>query len=144
MKILQIVAITSTLLSSAASAYPIDPVEDKETWWNPEKIVYPQPNQAVHKTYRYVAALSLGPGWGYVTGNNQTFSLQQDLVKSYVTSPNSSALGYGELFAGLQTVISDTIALQFGLGLGGGTDTALQGDIWEDADPDFNNYYYEL
>ncbi len=219
MKILQIVAITSTVLSSAAFAYPIDPVEDKETWWNPEKIVYPQPNQDPEKKYRRpprpqqpsriwddvarlilgpgwrkwwnlektvyprpnqkpdktyrqptspqqpnrepdktyrrpprpqqpsriwqgVASLSLGPGWGNAPNTTQTFFLQPDIEKSYVPQSNPSILGYGEVFAGVQTQVNHAFTLQLGVGLGGGTDTTLQGDIWEDADPDFNNYTY--
>ena len=52
------------------------------------------------------------------------------------------ALAEGDIFLGIQQPLA--YALQGQLGLAGGTTSSatLSGNIWDDADPEFNNYTY--
>lgn len=88
-----------------------------------------------------VITLSVGPAWTQ-SNQTQTFYLQSDIEKTYSASKNTSTLFDGELFYGLQHSLNSVLIGQIGIAGAGTTSATLKGDIWEDADPDFNNYYY--
>lgn len=88
-----------------------------------------------------VITLSLGPAW-YGSGNSQTLFLQPDIQKKYVANDSSAAFVNGEFFLGLQHALNSNLKGQLGLTVAASSNARLDGDIWEDSDPDFNNYFY--
>ena len=88
-----------------------------------------------------VLTLSIGPAWSN-TNETQTFFLQSDIEKTYAGSTKYQSLGMAELFLGWQKIFNDTFSGHAGVAFGATTHTKMTGDVWEDADPDFNNFYY--
>jgi len=91
--------------------------------------------------FNYLAALSIGPVWP--TGaDSQTFYLTPDIEKTYAANSTSSALADFEVFLGVQRSLTPTLLGQLGVAVAATTNARLSGDIWDDADPEFNNYTY--
>lgn len=108
-------------------------------------ILFPTMVLAGPNENHFFLGLSAGPTWA--TGNkNQTFNLQPDVIKTYQAKNDSSIFPSAELFLGRQrwVCISPTLPLvaQFGLEFAAAGQAKLHGDIWEDADPTFDNYTY--
>jgi hypothetical protein len=101
----------------------------------------------------FVATLSIGPAWAR-PGEEQTVIIQPDLIKTYSPIPTSRALKFvsvargtdtlaaGELFLGLRGAINSIVEGQLGLVVGAGSQVKLQGSVFEDANPQFNNFSY--
>ncbi|KTC86862.1 outer membrane protein [Legionella brunensis] len=88
-----------------------------------------------------VFTLSGGPAW--ITGqNDQTITVEPDVVKTYTADSDDETVGIAELFIGWNTASSSSIQGQLGLAVVGTSQATLNGSIWEDADPNFDNYYY--
>lgn len=96
---------------------------------------------AVSDEMKSVMALSIGPAW-YKEGKTQTFFLQSDVEKTYAAHKKNDDLGVIELFYGRQMSLNSLFLGQIGVSLAAASHARLSGDIWEDADPDFNNFYY--
>lgn len=97
-------------------------------------------------TGHFIAGLSAGPAWASAN-QSQTFYLQEDVQKTYTADNNRSAFASAELFAGWQRALpahflGQAILSQVGIAISGAGRAKLAGDIWEDADPDFNNFNY--
>lgn len=92
--------------------------------------------------WHFVGTLSLGSAWENA-GEQQTLSLAPQIQKTYTTDDNTQALFDGEIFLGVQKAFSHTMAWQLGLSAVGASSATLSGDIWDDADPQFNNYTYD-
>lgn len=90
----------------------------------------------------YVVALNVGPSWTDA-GDNQTFYLQPDVQKAYIAGNNSNTFVNSEAFLGVWSPINNWLQAQLGLAVAQTTYASFTGDIWEDADPEFNNFYYE-
>ena len=88
-----------------------------------------------------VVTLSASPSWSK-GGKAQTLFLQPDVEKTYTANKKMEALASGEAFLGWQKSLNHNILGQLGIALAASTDARLSGDQWEDADPDYNNYYY--
>lgn len=88
-----------------------------------------------------LATLSIGNEWAR-GGETQHFYLQPDVEKNYVAHRETDRLVGGELFLGIQHSLNSTLLAQIGIAIAKSAPTNLQGDIWEDADPNFNNYAY--
>lgn len=90
-----------------------------------------------------VVSLSGGPAWQN-TLSSQTFYLTPTIEKTFTARHQKDPLPVGELFIGMQSNIPKLPAEVLGqLGLNFSTgDTSLNGNIWDDADPTFNNYTY--
>ncbi len=88
-----------------------------------------------------VMTLGLGPAWTS-NGQTQTFFLQTDVQKTYAAVKKTSGFAVGEFFAGVQHELSPVFTGQLGIALAATGNAKLQGDIWEDADPNFNNFDY--
>jgi opacity protein-like surface antigen len=88
-----------------------------------------------------VITLSGGPAWSK-NNTSQTFYLQPDIEKTYAAKSTTSTIGTGELFLGLQRPINHRVEGQLGIALAGGGNVNFNGNVWEDADPNFNNYTY--
>ncbi|CEK09185.1 outer membrane protein [Legionella hackeliae] len=117
------VVMLSSLLSSTAFAGTMG-WEDNEVW-------------------PLVITLSGGPAW--ITGlDNQTITVEPDVVKTYTADNNDETLGVVELFVGWNSASSSSVQGQLGLAVVGTSSAALQGSIWEDANPNFDNFYYSF
>lgn len=92
--------------------------------------------------WRWVAALSAGPVWDRV-GTTQTFYLTPEIEKTYFANKSNDALFQGELLVGLQKRLSPMIQGQLGLAVAATSNARLSGHIWDDADPEFDNYVYD-
>lgn len=81
-----------------------------------------------------------------VNGQTQTFFLQPEVEKTYASRKNNAIVGSIEAFAGLQspldTGLDSDFFWQIGLAIAGTNNVRLEGDIWEDANPNFNNYTF--
>ncbi|MBN9227964.1 MULTISPECIES: outer membrane protein [Legionella] len=95
----------------------------------------------VSSPWTQVITLSLGPAWTD-TGETNTFFLQSDVEKTYTANENTSTLFDGEIFYGLQHALNATFTGQLGLAAAVTSNAKLKGDVWEDADPDFDNFFY--
>lgn len=93
------------------------------------------------ETLRPVVTLSLGPIWT-APGKAQTILLQDDLPQTYTSNRQSNTLFVGELFAGLQAPLFNRFQVQFGLAVAATTSANLSGDVWQEADPEFDNFIY--
>ena len=92
--------------------------------------------------WKRVITLSLGPAWS-APGTTQTINFSPAVPpQTYVPVSNTQIMGNGELFAGLQKSILANVQAQLGLAVAGTTDIQLNGNIWQDNDPDFNNFIY--
>ncbi len=89
----------------------------------------------------WVGTLSAGPFW-QSSGTTQTFYLTPDIEKTYTANHAANALFAGEFFLGLQKQLTQTIQGQLGLVVAATSQANLSGDIWDDADPQFDNYTY--
>ena len=89
-----------------------------------------------------VTAFSIGPAW-YRAGQSQTIWLQPDFSTRYVANMLQHTLTTGEVFLGLQGDFASQGLGQLGLAVVTATSARLQGDIWEVADPNFDNFVYQ-
>lgn len=87
-------------------------------------------------------SISLGPSWTSA-GTTQTLALQPDIQKSYVADNFTRGMFNGELFLGYQFYMVPAIFAQLGFSYALTSDVNLSGSVWEDADPDFNNFKYQ-
>ncbi|MBA3536475.1 MAG: porin family protein [Tatlockia sp.] len=90
---------------------------------------------------RPVVTLSLGPVWTN-PGKSQTILLQKDLPQTYTSNRQSNTLFSGELFAGLQAPLFNRFHVQFGLTVAATTSANLSGDVWQNANPEYDNFVY--
>lgn len=90
----------------------------------------------------WVGTISVGPVW-QSNGSTQTFYLTPDIQKTYTANSPSNAMADGEIFLGLQKNIPYQFQGQLGLAVAVAGQAKLSGNIWDDADPQFNNYTYQ-
>ena len=91
---------------------------------------------------RGVATLSLGPVWENA-GNTQTFYLAPNIEKTYAANHASHALVDGEIFLGIQKPLREKLDGQIGFAVATTGNASLSGNIWDDAQSQFNNYTYD-
>ncbi len=94
------------------------------------------------KDWTWVGSVSAGPVWAR-GGETQTFFLAPEIEKTYAARKSTNALASGELFVGLQKSWSSQWLGQLGLAAATTGNAKLQGVIWDDADPEFNNHSYQ-
>lgn len=106
-----------------------------------------------YEGFPYVVTISGGPAWTRAA-ESQTIYLEPDVYKAYIansgthsfallsTPEGTTTLGTGELFLGYRGVINSIVEGQLGLAFATSSPLTQRGDIWEDADPEFDNYYY--
>ncbi|KTD46277.1 outer membrane protein [Legionella quateirensis] len=97
---------------------------------------------SIDSSWRPAATLSLGPVWS-TPGKTQTIYLQPELRETFAAQSTTEKFGSGELFLGLQHYFSPKLFAQIGFAVATTTVIPLNGDIWQDADPDFNNLFYD-
>ncbi len=94
----------------------------------------------------FLIGISAGPTW--VSGNEtQTLNLQSDIRKTYTADNTHNYFPSVALFLGWQKLwvthlLKQPLLGQLGIVIAGAGQAKLQGDIWEDADPNFNNFTY--
>lgn len=88
-----------------------------------------------------VMTLGVGNEWA-AAGETQRFYLQPDVEKKYVADRKTNTLLGAELFIGAEHRLTDSLIGQIGIAIAKSSHADLHGDVWEDADPDFNNYTY--
>lgn len=93
------------------------------------------------KDWAWVSTLSMGAVWQN-GGNTQTFFLTPDIEKTFTADKSTNALFDGELFVGFYTPISSMIQSQVGIAFAGTSNASISGHIWDDADPEFDNFVY--
>ena len=89
----------------------------------------------------WVGTLSMGPVWQNA-GTTQTFYLTPTIEKTYAANTTAQTLFDGEVFAGIQKRLSQTLQGQLGLAIAATSNAKLSGEVWDDADQEFNNYTY--
>ncbi|MCL9683985.1 outer membrane protein [Legionella maioricensis] len=95
----------------------------------------------VPNSWARVITLSAGPAWTD-SGDTPTFFLAPEIEKTYNAAQNTSTLFDGEVFLGVQHSLNAVISGQIGLAVAATTSTTINGEIWDDADPQFNNLVY--
>ncbi len=91
--------------------------------------------------FSYVASLSLNQAWSRV-GEQQRFYLRQNIEQTFTANRSNSSFAEGEIFLGIQQDISSWVQAQLGLAYQATGNVNLEGNIWDDADPAYNNYSY--
>ena len=89
-----------------------------------------------------VLAISGGPAW-YNAGQTQIFYLQPGFENAYVARKSNQTLASAEWFAGFSKHLITNIDGQFGVAVVTTSNASLQGQIWETADPLFDNFTYK-
>ena len=89
-----------------------------------------------------VVTLSAGPVWES-NGKTQTFFLTPEIEKTYTANQSTETLPFGELFLGIQNSLGEEFQGQWGLAIVTTGNANLSGEIWDDADSEFNNYTYK-
>lgn len=88
-----------------------------------------------------MVTVSGGPAWTSA-GKTQTFYVQSDVQNTYAANNKTQTLGTGELFLGAQRTLNERFNGQLGLAVAGSGMAKLSGQIWQDADADYNNFNY--
>ncbi|HAT1746054.1 TPA: porin family protein [Legionella pneumophila] len=94
------------------------------------------------KDWTWVSSIAAGPVW-VRGGETQTFFLAPEIEKTYAARKSTNVLASGELFVGIQKTWSSQWLGQLGLAAATTGNAKLQGVIWDDADPEFNNHSYQ-
>ena len=94
------------------------------------------------KDWTWVGSIAAGPIWAR-GGETQTFYLAPEIEKTYAARKPTNALASGELFVGIQKALASQWLGQLGLAAATTGNAKLQGVIWDDADPQFDNYSYQ-
>lgn len=95
----------------------------------------------------WLGSLSVGASWSDA-GKNQNIYLTPSIENAYVATDSTNTFANGELFLGKNhSVFIKNKNIQYkgqlGLALGISGNAILPGEIWSDADPEFNNYTYQ-
>lgn len=99
-------------------------------------------NTAPQTKWPWVGTISVGPTW-QSNGNTQTFYLAPNIEKTYTANSSTNLMADGEVFLGLQKDLPHQLQGQLGLAVAVAGNAKLSGNIWDDADPQFNNYAYQ-
>jgi opacity protein-like surface antigen len=91
--------------------------------------------------YSPVVSISLGPTWNQNT-ETQTLQISSGVEKTYTAEDPTHVLFDGEVFLGLQKSIFQQLQGQLGFALVATGSAKLSGDIWDDANAEFDNYTY--
>jgi len=91
---------------------------------------------------QFIMSFSGGAAWG-LSGDAHTFNLDPNVCRTFTASDSNQPMAIGEFFIGEQRAL--TPRFQGALGLAFGITSGLKrtGDIWEQANPNFDHYTYE-
>ncbi|CDZ76346.1 Opacity protein antigens [Legionella massiliensis] len=91
--------------------------------------------------YKNIITLSGGPAWTS-SGKSQVLYLEPDVFNAYKAKKNDSTLGSAELFLGMQRLLGQSFIGQLGIAFAGSSNAKLSGNVWLDADPSFDDFFY--
>lgn len=94
------------------------------------------------KNWTWVTSINVGPVWESA-GQTQTLLLAPNIEKNYVAANPTHTLVDGEIFIGIQKKLHRAIQGQLGLVVAATSNAGLSGDIWDDANSNFNNFTYD-
>jgi hypothetical protein len=113
------------------------------SWDNMEQ-VRAQPIKAVMPYPDWSWMFSIKGGAALIQNKEtKTFYLAPGIEKSYAAINSNNVEGNFALFFGIQKILSPSLLGRIGIGAGFTTTTQLSGNIWDDADVQFNNFKYE-
>ena len=72
----------------------------------------------------------------------QKIYLAPEIKKTYDADNTSKPLFSNEIFLGLECALNEKLYGQLGIAVAAASTDHLSGDIWDDADPQFNNFNY--
>ncbi len=90
----------------------------------------------------WVIRISGGSAWTS-PGKEQTFYLLPGFRNTYTANKSTTAVADGALFLGQQKTLDQGLQGQIGVTFAMAGNARLQGDIWDDAEPLFNNHTYQ-
>ncbi len=90
----------------------------------------------------FVATLSAGPMLQQ-PGKTQTLDLTSVMTRTYTADKLTRIVSAADLFLGIQKPLAPKLVGHIGLEMAATSSTKLTGDVWEDANPAFNNYFYK-
>lgn len=96
---------------------------------------------SINPSWRPAVTFSLGAAW-IPSIKMQTIEVQPSLLQSYVPTSSSKTNTSASLFAGFQRSLNERVIMDLGVSAAVLSTLRIQGDIWQDADPDFNNLIY--
>lgn len=105
------------------------------------KSITPKETSITRYFKSWVLTGSIGPLWENA-GENQTLYLAPRVKKTYTTNGNTNALTGLSLFWGVQKPLFKEVNGQIGVTLATASNAVLSGEIWDDANPKFNNLNY--
>ncbi|CAM2944409.1 Opacity protein and related surface antigens [Legionella steigerwaltii] len=117
-----VLALSTSLATAGAFAGAMGPLVQEPRWF-------------------WVGTLSAGPVWES-GGKTQTFYLTPEIEKTYAANKSTHVLFDGEFFLGLQKKLSPMAQGQLGLAIAATSNANFSGMIWDDADPEFDNFAY--
>lgn len=98
-------------------------------------------NPTSTKFKSFVATLSAGPAWENA-GQTKTFYLNPNIKKTYAANNPNNTIASGELFLGMQRALKPQWAVDLGVAVATITNVSLAGEVWDDANSEFNNSNY--
>jgi len=91
--------------------------------------------------YPIVVSLSSGLEWQNA-GRTQTLLLQPSIVKTYAAKKRIDIIPNGEIFIGMSHPLNKVFSGQTGIAIAAADKTKFTGEIWDDANPAFDNFKY--
>jgi opacity protein-like surface antigen len=95
----------------------------------------------VYPNWTFVAAVSEGFTWAQ-NGRPETFYLAPEIEKTFTTQITHNPLVVGDVFLGVLTSWPYQLQSHIGLDFAALSTIRFNGQVWDDADPVFNNYLY--
>lgn len=135
------IASLSTILSNGAVAGTMGPETEADSCWSTAGACWGTPKPEPFPM-RKVISLNIGPAWSG-NGTTQTILLQPTIQNTYSTTNPNHLLASGELVLGMQKQLNATFYSQFGIALAAAGRAKFTGDVWENANPNLNDYTYK-
>lgn len=89
----------------------------------------------------WVFTASLGPAWEN-SGETQTINISPNVYKTYAADNRTNAITELSIFYGVQKPLFSNLSGQIGVNLATISNANMTGEIWDDANPKFNNLNY--
>lgn len=91
-----------------------------------------------------IITVSGGPAWSSPGKNQHLYLSTPPLNEFFIANNNTTTLGTGELYFGLQRIISGNTIGQLGLGVAAASDAQLSGVVAVNGIPDVYAYQYKV
>lgn len=91
-----------------------------------------------------IITVSGGPAWASPGKDQYLYPYPAPSYQYYSARGDTTTLGTGELYFGLQHLVTSTLIGQFGIGVAGASDAQFSGVINVDGTPDVYSYQYHV